>query len=55
MNLLFGSPQAWPVKVIPFHVNVVQYPVPSGQRCFALGQAIRRAIESFDQPLKVQI
>ena len=37
------------------HVNVVQYPVPSGQRCFALGQAIRRAIESFDQPLKVQI
>ena len=55
MNLLFGSPEAWPVKVIPFHVNVVQYPVPSGQRCFQLGQAIRRAIESFDAPLKVQI
>ena len=55
MNLLFGSPEEWPVKVIPFHVNVVQYPVPSGQRCFALGQAIRRAIESFDEPLKVQI
>lgn len=55
MNLLFGSPEEWPVKVIPFHVNVVQYPVPSGQRCFALGQALRRAIESFDQPLKVQI
>ena len=55
MNLLFGSPAAWPVKVIPFHVNVVQYPVPSGQRCFALGQAIRRAIESYDEPLKVQI
>jgi len=33
----------------------VQYPVPSGRRCFMLGQAIRRAIESFDQPLKVQI
>ncbi|WP_422846638.1 class III extradiol dioxygenase subunit beta [Acidovorax sp. M2(2025)] len=55
MNLLFGSPEAWPVKVIPFAVNVVQYPVPSGQRCFQLGQAIRRAIESFDAPLKVQI
>lgn len=55
MNLLFGSPDAWPVKVIPFHVNVVQYPVPSGARCYALGQAIRRAIESFDQPLKVQV
>ena len=30
-------------------------PVPSGARCFALGQAIRRAIESYDEPLKVQI
>ena len=55
MNLMFGSPAAWPCPVIPFHVNVVQYPVPSGARCFALGQAIRRAIESYDEPLKVQI
>ncbi|MBE2244461.1 MAG: protocatechuate 4,5-dioxygenase subunit alpha [Burkholderiaceae bacterium] len=55
MNLMFGSPEQWPCKVIPFAVNVVQYPVPSGRRCFALGQAIRRAIESYDEPLKVQI
>ena len=55
LNLLFGSPSEWPCKVIPLHVNVVQYPVPSGARCFALGQAIRRAIESFDTPLNVQI
>lgn len=55
MNLMFGSPSEWPCRVIPFHVNVVQYPVPSGNRCFALGQAIRRAIDSFDEPLKVQI
>lgn len=55
MNLMFGSPAQWPCRVIPLHVNVVQYPVPSGRRCFALGQAIRRAIESFDEPLKVQI
>ena len=41
--------------MIPFAVNVVQYPVPSGRRCFMLGQAIRRAIESYDEPLKVQI
>jgi protocatechuate 4,5-dioxygenase beta chain len=47
--------QAWPCPVIPFHVNVVQYPVPSGRRCFQLGQAIRRAVESYDEPLKVQI
>lgn len=47
--------EAWPFKVIPFAVNVVQYPVPSGRRCFALGQAIRRAVESFDEDLNVQI
>jgi len=41
--------------VIPFAVNVVQYPVPSGRRCFALGQALRKAIESFDEPLSVQV
>lgn len=41
--------------MIPFAVNVVQYPVPSGARCFALGQAIRRAVESYDEPIRVQI
>jgi protocatechuate 4,5-dioxygenase, beta chain len=59
LSLMCGEPPAdafhWPCPVIPFAVNVVQYPVPSGQRCFKLGQAIRRAIESYDQPLNVQI
>jgi protocatechuate 4,5-dioxygenase beta chain len=55
LSLMCGQPQAWPCPVIPFAVNVVQYPVPSGRRCFQLGQAIRRAVESFDQDLKVQI
>jgi len=55
LSLLCGQPQAWPCPVIPFAVNVVQYPVPSGRRCFQLGQAIRRAVESFDDPLQVQI
>jgi protocatechuate 4,5-dioxygenase beta chain len=55
LNLMCGTPAAWPCAVIPFAVNVVQYPVPSGRRCFKLGQAIRKAIESFDAPLKVQI
>ena len=55
LSLMFGQPDAWPCRVIPFAVNVVQYPVPSGRRCFMLGQAIRKAIESFDQDLNVQI
>jgi protocatechuate 4,5-dioxygenase beta chain len=55
LSLMCGQPDAWPCPVIPFAVNVVQYPVPSGARCFALGQAIRRAVESYDEPLKVQV
>jgi protocatechuate 4,5-dioxygenase beta chain len=55
LSLLFGQVDAWPCPVIPFAVNVVQYPVPSGRRCFMLGQAIRKAIESYEAPLDVQI
>ncbi|MEO7941253.1 MAG: class III extradiol dioxygenase subunit beta [Burkholderiaceae bacterium] len=55
LSLMCGQPQAWPCPVIPFAVNVVQYPVPSGKRCFELGKAIGRAVAKFDAPLKVQI
>jgi aromatic ring-opening dioxygenase catalytic subunit (LigB family) len=55
LSLLCGQPQAWPFRVIPFAVNVVQYPVPSGRRCYALGRAIRKAIESYDEPLNIQV
>ena len=55
LSLLFGQPAAWPCRVIPFAVNVVQYPVPSGRRCWQLGRAIRKAVASFDEPLNVQV
>jgi protocatechuate 4,5-dioxygenase beta chain len=55
LSLLFGQPTAWPCRIIPFPVNVVVYPPPSGRRCYNLGKAIRRAVESFDQELNVQI
>ncbi len=55
LSLMCGQPPAWPCPVIPFAVNVVQYPVPSGQRCLNLGKAIRKAVASFDRNLKVQI
>jgi protocatechuate 4,5-dioxygenase beta chain len=55
LSLMCGQPQAWPCPVIPFAVNVVQYPVPSGARCLNLGKAIRKAVESYDEDLNVQI
>lgn len=55
LSLMCRQPTQWPCPVIPFAVNVVQYPVPSGRRCFNLGRAIRKAVESYDEPLNVQI
>lgn len=55
MSLLFGQPEAWPARVIPLAVNVIQYPAPTGHRCFELGRAIRSAVESWDEDLKVVI
>jgi protocatechuate 4,5-dioxygenase beta chain len=55
MSLMFGTPAAWPVKVIPLAVNVVQYPPPTGARCYQLGQAIARAVASFPADLNVQV
>jgi protocatechuate 4,5-dioxygenase beta chain len=56
MNLLFGQPKdAWPCPVIPLAVNVVMYPPPTGHRCYMLGKAIRRAVESYPEDLNVVI
>jgi hypothetical protein len=55
LSLMYGQPEAWPCPVIPFAVNVVQYPPPTGHRCYMLGKAIRRAVDSFDRPLRVAI
>lgn len=55
LTMIFGQPEAWPAKVIPLAVNVVTYPPPTGNRCWALGEAIARAVASFPDDLNVQI
>ncbi len=55
MTLLYGTPRAWPCRVIPLAVNVIQYPAPTGHRCYMLGKAIRKAVESWNEDLKVVI
>ena len=58
MNLLFGKVDKnshWPCPVIPLAVNVVMYPPPTGHRCYMLGKAIRKAVESFPDDLRVVI
>ena len=53
LTMMHGQPDEWPCPVVPLAVNVVQYPAPLGSRCFALGKAIRKAIESYPEDLKV--
>ena len=54
MNLCFEhGPDGWPVAAVPLQVNVIQHPLPTGRRCFRLGQALRRAVESYEKNLKI--
>ncbi|HEX4927377.1 MAG TPA: class III extradiol dioxygenase subunit beta [Burkholderiales bacterium] len=55
LNLLFGSPAEWPCRVIPLAVNVVLYPPPTGHRCFMLGRALRKAIRSWPEDVRVLV
>jgi protocatechuate 4,5-dioxygenase beta chain len=58
LNLLCGKlapTDEWPFKIIPLAVNVVMYPPPTGHRCFMLGKALKKAVESFPEDLRVVI
>lgn len=55
LSVMFGQVDEWPCPVVPLAVNVVQYPPPTGRRCFALGQAIRRAVESYPGAERIAI
>ncbi|MGH8742042.1 MAG: protocatechuate 3,4-dioxygenase, partial [Burkholderiales bacterium] len=56
MNLCFEhGPGGWPVASVPLQVNVIQHPLPTGARCYKLGQAIRKAVSSYEGNLRVVI
>ncbi|MGE3709049.1 MAG: class III extradiol dioxygenase subunit beta [Hyphomicrobiaceae bacterium] len=55
LNLMFGKVDKWPCPIIPLAVNVVQFPPPTGHRCYNLGKALRKAVESYPEDLKVVI
>ncbi|HEX3743865.1 MAG TPA: gallate dioxygenase [Bryobacteraceae bacterium] len=46
---------AWPVKIVPFQIGVLQFPIPSALRCYKLGLSLRRAIESYPEDRNVVI
>jgi protocatechuate 4,5-dioxygenase, beta chain len=56
MNLCFErDAPGWPVAAVPLQVNVIQHPLPSGRRCYKLGQALRKAVSSYQGDLRVVV
>lgn len=55
MHLCFEHGESWPVSTVPIAVNVLQHPLPTARRCYRLGQAIRRAVESYERDIRVAI
>jgi len=55
LSIACGQPAEWPFKVVPIEVNVVLFPQPTGRRCFALGRAIRKAVEAYPEDLRVVV
>jgi protocatechuate 4,5-dioxygenase, beta chain len=55
MHLCFEHDPDWPVASVPIAVNVLQHPLPTARRCWRLGQAIRRAVESYERDVRVAI
>lgn len=55
MALMWRHLPEWPVKGIPLAINTIQHPIPSARRLYKLGQALRKAIDSYPEDLKVVI
>lgn len=53
MPLLCEPP--WPMRVIPVAVNVIQHPLPTPRRCWRLGEAIARAVRSYERDARVMV
>ena len=55
LSMMWPHEPAWPGKIVPLQVGVLQFPVPSALRCYKLGQSLRKAIESYPEDLKVAL
>ena len=53
MELFWGGKER--PQVVPLCINTVQHPLPSPKRCYDLGKALGKAIESYPEDLKVVV
>jgi gallate dioxygenase len=53
LSMMMPPGPDWAIPIVPLQIGVLQFPIPSAARCFKLGQAVRHAIESYPEDLKV--
>jgi gallate dioxygenase len=55
LAMMLPHEPAWPAAIVPLQVGVLQFPIPTARRCYRLGQALRRAIESYPEDIAVAV
>ena len=55
LSMMTDRGKTWDGAVIPLQVGVLQFPIPTARRCYNLGKALRKAIESYPEDLTVAI
>jgi gallate dioxygenase len=55
LSIMMPHENGWPSAIVPLQVGVLQFPIPTARRCFALGRSLRKAILSYPEDLKVAI
>jgi len=53
--LLMYPDSNWPVRIVPIAINSIQHPLPGPKRCYDLGKAVGRAIESYEGNARVLV
>ena len=54
-ELCWPGTEPFPVKLVPVCINTVQHPLPSPKRCYDLGRAVGRALESWHGNEKIVV
>ena len=55
LSMMTDRGKTWNGSIIPLQVGVLQFPIPTARRCYNLGKALRKAIESYPEDLSVVV
>ena len=55
LSVMWPHENGWPGAIVPLQVGVLEFPIPTARRCLRLGRSLRRAIESYPEPLRIAV